>query len=106
MHIRWGNAFSTSFCMSKSVKQGGITCPVLFNVYMDDLSCAFDRSNIGECLGGEIVNHLSYADDLCLIRLLSERMQKLLNICSNYATKHSLSYNATSRIHCALKLRQ
>ena len=106
MHIRWGNTLSTSFCMSNSVKQGGIISPVLFNVYMDDLSCAFGRSNIGGRIGGEIVNHLSYADGPCLICLLSAGMQKLLNICSNYATKHSLSYYATSRMHCALKLQQ
>ena len=94
MHIRWGNIFSTSFCVSNGVKQGGILSPVLFNVYTDDLSCALNRSNIGGRIGGEIVNHLSYADDLCLICLSSAGMQKLLNVCSNYATEHSLSYNA------------
>ena len=41
-----------------------------------------------------IVKHLSYADDLCLICLSSAGMQKLLNVCSNHATQHSLSYNA------------
>ena len=65
MHIRWGNNFSTSFCVSNGVKQGGIISPVLFNVYMDDFSCALSRSNIGELIGGEIVNLLSYADGLC-----------------------------------------
>ena len=64
MHIRWGNTFSTSFCVSNGVKQGGIISPVLFNVYMDDPRCALNRSNIGGRIGGEIVNHLSYADDL------------------------------------------
>ena len=63
MHIRWGNTISTSFRVSNSVKQGGIMSPVLFNVYMNDLSCALNRSNIGGRIGGEIVNHLSYADD-------------------------------------------
>ena len=65
MHIRWGNIFSTSFCVSNSVKQGGIISPVLFNAYMEDLSCALNRSNIRGHIGGEIVNHLSYADDRC-----------------------------------------
>ena len=60
MHIRWRNTFSTSFCVSNGVKQGGIIFPVLFNVYMDDFSCALNRSNIGGRIGGEIVNHLSY----------------------------------------------
>ena len=36
-----------------------------------------NRSNIGERIGSEIVNHLSYADDLCLICLSSAGMQKL-----------------------------
>ena len=103
MHIRWGNTFSTSFCVSNGVKQGGIISPVLFNVYMDDLSCALNRSNIGGRIGGEIVNHLSYADDLCLICLSSAGMQKLLNVCSNYATEHSLSYNANKSYSLCFK---
>ena len=94
MHIRWGNTFSTSFCVANDVKQGGIISPVLFNVCMDDLSCVLNRFNIGGRIGGEIVHHLSYADDLCLICLSSAGIHKLLNVCSNYATEHSLSYNA------------
>ena len=96
MHVRWGNTFSISFCVSNGVKQGRIVSPVLFNVYMDDLSCVLNRSNIE----GEIVNHLSYVDDLCLICLSSDGMQKLLNVCSKYATEHSLSYNANKSYLC------
>ena len=78
MHIRWGNTFSTSFCVSNGVKQGGIISLVLFNVYMDDLSCVLNRSNIGGRIGGEIVNHLSYADDLCNLPFIS-RYAKIVN---------------------------
>ena len=92
MHIRWGNTFSTSFCVSNSLKQGGIISAVFFNVYMYDLSCILNRSNIGERIGGEIVNHLSYADNFCLC-LLSTGTQKSIN-CSKVATEHSLSCNA------------
>ena len=49
-------------------------------IHMDDLSCALNRSNIRGRIVGEIVNHLSYADDLCLICLSSAEMQKLLNV--------------------------
>ena len=35
-------AFLHLFCVSDGVKQGGITSRVLFNVYMDDLSCALN----------------------------------------------------------------
>ena len=70
---------------------------------MDDLSCELNRSNIGGRIGRKIVNHLSYADDLCLICLSSAGMQKLLNVCSKYATKHSLSYNASKSYSLCFK---
>ena len=41
------------------------------------------------------MNHLCYADDLCLIALSSAGIQKLLDSCDAYATSHQLSYNAT-----------
>ena len=43
-------------------------------------------SDIGGSLGGSLVNHLCYADDLCLMALGSSGMQCLLDICDNYAT--------------------
>ena len=86
-----GKHFSTSFCVSTGVKQGGIISPVLFNVYMDDFGCILNCSNTGGRIRGEIVNHLSYANDLCLICLSSASMQKLSNVCSKYA-EDSLSY--------------
>ena len=69
---------------------GNIISPVLFNVHIDDLSCVLDRSNIGGRIRGEIVNHLSNADDLCLIFLSSASMQTLSNVRSKYATNHRL----------------
>ena len=33
-----GNTVSSSFHVTNRVKEGGIISPVLFNVYMDDLS--------------------------------------------------------------------
>ena len=68
---------------------------VLFNVYIDDISCVLNGSNIGGSIRGKIVNHLRYASDLCLICLSSTCMQTLLNVFSKYATKLSLSYNAS-----------
>ena len=36
--VRWGSATSTSFKVLNGVRQGGIVSPILFNVYIDDLS--------------------------------------------------------------------
>ena len=45
-------------------------------------------------IGHTFLNHLCYADDLCLISLSSAGMQMLLNLCPKYAVDHSLTYNA------------
>ena len=69
MNIRWGNTVSSSFHVTNGVKQGGIISPVLFNVYMDDLSTSLNNSGIGGHIGEKTINHLCYADDICLIAL-------------------------------------
>ena len=46
MHIRWENTTTFSFFVSNGVKQGGILSPILFNVYMDQLSVKLNASNI------------------------------------------------------------
>ena len=51
MSVRWSDAISTQFTVANGVKQGGIVSPILFNVYMDDLSTALNSSGIGGYLG-------------------------------------------------------
>ena len=86
MFVRWGDTCSTSFCVTNGVKQGVIISPMLYNLYMDDLSLMLNCSGIGGYIGTSFINHLCYADDLCLVSLSSSGMQHLLNICNEYAT--------------------
>ena len=60
------------------------------SVYMDQLSKKLNASNIGGNIGGKLVNHLCYADDICLISLSSVGIQQLLIICDIYAKEHDL----------------
>ena len=50
---------------------------------MVDLSDQLNNSNIGGNFGsGQLVNHISYADDMCrLLNFSTAGMQRLLNIC-------------------------
>ena len=54
---------------------------------------ALNSSNIGGHLGDSLVNHVCHADDLCLISLSSVGMQRLLDICKDYAADHYVLYN-------------
>ena len=93
MKVRWGNTLSSSFQVGNGVKQGGILSPVLFNIYMDKLSMTLNNTAIGGQIGGQLLNHLCYADDMCLISISSAGMQELLNVCHSYSIEHSLLYN-------------
>ena len=57
MNIRWGNTVSSSFHVTNGVKEGGIISPVLFNVYLNDLSISLSNSGIGGHIGEKTINH-------------------------------------------------
>ena len=77
--------------VTNGVRQGGIVSPKLFIVDMDGFSDQLNNSNIGGNVGSEqIVNHISYADDMCILSVSSAGMQKLLNICDQYSNDHDL----------------
>ena len=94
VQVKWGTILSTPFKVGKRVRQGGILSPVLFNVYMDDLSKRLGACNTGCMMGATLINHFMYADDLALISPSSSGFQDLLNICSNYGSEFDVNYNA------------
>ena len=79
MTVKWGNCISNSFNVTNGVRQGGVLSPQLFNVYIDGLSGILNKSTICGSLGGKRINHLLYADDLCIISLVY-----LLLVYNNY----------------------
>ena len=48
MVVRWGTTISTQFTVANGVKQSGIISPILFNMYMDDLSIALTTLVLGD----------------------------------------------------------
>ena len=59
---------------------------------MNNLSITLNSSGIGGYLEDAFLNHLCYADDLCLISLSYSGMQELLNICQTYHMPLIINY--------------
>ena len=91
--VRWGNIYSPFFTVSNGVRQGGIMSPVLFNIYMDDLSNSLNNSKLGCSMNGVLINHLMYADDTCIIAPSPSALYKLLGICTNFAQSNFVKFN-------------
>ena len=88
------STFSGKFHVTNGVRQGGVLSPLLFNVYVNELSDCLNKSGIGGSMNCIIINHMLYADDICIISLSSAGLQQLLNICSGYSELHDLTFKA------------
>ena len=69
-----------------------------FNIYIDGLSDILSNSTMGGSIGGICVNHMLYADDLCIISLSSAVLQQLLVQCDEYCRKYSITFNVSKSI--------
>ena len=101
LQIRWGLSYSEVFHMSNGIRQGGILSPYLFNIMVDDLSIQLNRAKIGCFAGNILINHLSYADDMVLVAPSARGLQKLINICSMFASVNNIIYN-TDKTKCII----
>ena len=67
--------------------------PCFFNVYMDCLSESLRNTQTGCNVGGVMINHLMYADDLVIISPSAKGLQRLVDICAVYGQNHDILFN-------------
>ena len=95
---KWGVCISDSFKVTNGVRQGEILSSQLFNIYIDGLSDILNKSSVGGSIGGKRINHMLYADDLCIVSLSSAGLQQLLTICDQYCAMHSITFNVKKSV--------
>ncbi|XP_060809991.1 uncharacterized protein LOC132904083 [Amyelois transitella] len=93
--VKWADCFSDEYRLECGVRQGGISSPTLFNLYMDSLIEELSSMHAGCYMDGVAVNNLSYADDMVLLRPSISALRSLLHVCEKYATSHGLMYNTS-----------
>ena len=92
--VSWATILSASCNVCNGVRQGGVLSPVLFSIYIDDLSVSLSSTTAGCLLGRSLISHFFYADDVVLFAPSAKGLQRLLDVCSDYAFKHDIIFNA------------
>ncbi len=96
--VRWGNILSSPFPVRNSCRQGGLLSPYLFAIYVDRLSEKLSESGLGCHVGNIITNHLSFADDFCLLATSIHALKRLLSLCEEYASEHRIIFNPSKTV--------
>ncbi|CAB3239040.1 unnamed protein product [Arctia plantaginis] len=91
--VRWGDECSAEYRLECGVRQGGLTSPRLFNLYVDGLIRELSSMHAGCSIDGVNVNNISYADDMVLLSPSISALRRLLLVCESYALAHVLKYN-------------
>ena len=91
--IKWSSTTSDFFNVSNRVRKGGILSPYLFIVYINDLSNMLNSAGIGCHIHHCCINHVFYADDICVIAPSPSGLQRLLNICAKFGLENDAEYN-------------
>ncbi|KAL0883522.1 hypothetical protein ABMA27_016887 [Loxostege sticticalis] len=94
-NVRWADAVSESYRLQCGVRQGGLTSPTLFNLYMDALITELSSRHVGCHVDDVCVNNLSYADDMVLLSASVCGLRQLIQVCEKYAVEHGLQYNVS-----------
>ena len=98
LRAKWSNCVSDSFLTQNGIKQGSITSPVLFTVYIDVLLLQLEQSGYGCKIGGHYYGALSYADDLTLMCPSLYGLQQMLKICETFGSDFGVKYNPSKSV--------
>ena len=84
---------SSSFQVKNGVRQGAILSPSLFCVYLDTLLTSLRDAGVGCHIGGTFCGAFGYADDVTLLAPSRQALQKMLNICEEFSSSHSILFS-------------
>ena len=83
------------FKISNGVKQGGVLCPVLFSIYLDQLIVQLRHLCMGCYMNGLFTGVFIYADDITLLAPSRASMVVMLEKCESFALTHDILFNAS-----------
>lgn len=91
--VQWNGVLSKPFHASNGVKQGAISSPIFFSIYIDELFDNLSKLNYGCKIGGQFLGVFGYADDLALLCPTINGLRQMLLCIELYSSNHQLIIN-------------
>ena len=91
--VKWNSSFSERFSVTNGVRQGAVSSPLLFSIYIDGLITLLRRSGLGCRIDTLFYGVLGYADDLLLLSASRSGLQAMVNICDKFAKLRKLKFS-------------
>ncbi|XP_052256259.1 uncharacterized protein LOC127861632 isoform X1 [Dreissena polymorpha] len=92
--VRINSHYTDWFAVTTGLRQGCSLSPLLFNLFLNDLSVQIKAVGKGVLIEDELVCILCYADDLVLIAENEQDLQCMLDVLSQWCTSNSMVVNA------------
>jgi len=72
--VKWDSFYSRTFILRCGVRQGGVTSPILFTLYVNE------NSKLGCYVGDTYTGCIMYADDIVLTAASVMMLQKMIDV--------------------------
>ena len=92
-NVKWNNEYSAMFSLANGVCQGGVISAILYCFYGNQLFDELRRSGYGCFVNGFYHGIFGYSDDNMLLAPSEYALQKMLEICENFAGAHNLKFS-------------
>ena len=91
--VRHNGQFSDPIPVQQGTRQGGVSSPSMYLIFIEDLILELERSGHGFCIAGSNCSSLSVADDMALLSFSKAGLQAMLDICYHYSITWRFRYN-------------
>ena len=91
--VKWNSKFSLGFSVKNGVRQGAVSSPILFSIYIDELIKKLRMSGLGCRFDGHYYGVVVYADDLLLLSASRSGLQGMVSICEKFALSRNLKFS-------------
>lgn len=93
VYVKWNQRLSAKINVERGTRQGGLSSPLAFNLFYQDLIDELSVCDVGIKIGKESYNVYAYADDVLLSATTVTGLQVLIDKAVRNITKNGLSFN-------------